>query len=120
MISQSVISFFDKFSRPWSGRIAIVLMRALAEVADPNQCRRNPDAYRLCKDPPRPRRIGEMQCERNGDQRKKDRGPQRGRAPAQLREIEEPVERRHAPIKPRLPEAVGAHQREEPAMCEIE
>src|SRR6516165_7352609 len=119
MVSSSVISF-SVISRPWSGRIAIVLMRALAEVANPNQCRRNPDAYCLCEDPPRPRRIGEMQGERNGDQRKKDRSHQGGRAPARLREIEKPEERRHAPVKRRLPEGVANRQRDEMAMCEIE
>src|SRR5215471_7055697 len=120
MISWSVISFFDKISRSWSGRIAIVLMRALAEVANPDQCRRNPDAYCLCDDSPRPRRTDEMQSERKGDQRKKDRSHQGGRAPAQVREIEGPEERCHAPVKRRLPEEVANRQSDEMAMREIE
>src|SRR6266436_2941760 len=102
---------------PWSGPIAIVLMRALAEITYPQERRRNPDAYCLCEDPPRPRRISKMQGERDGDQRKKDRSHQGGLAAARLREIEEPEERRHAPVKHRLPEAVANHQRDEMAMC---
>ena len=95
-------------------------MRALAEVANPDESRPNPDAYCLREDPFRPRCIGEMQGERNGYQRKKDRSHKGGRATAWLREIEEPKERRHAPVKRRLPEAFANHERDEMAMCEIE
>src|SRR5215469_4528938 len=105
---------------PWPRRIVVVLMRALAEVANPDQCRRNPDAYCLCEDPPRPRRIGEMQGKRNGDQRQKDSSRQGSRATARLREIQAPEERRHAPVKRRLPEEVANHERDDMAMCEIE
>src|SRR5262245_22880831 len=95
-------------------------MRALAEIADPDQCRRNPDAYCLCEDPTRLRRIGEMKCERNGDQRKRDRSRQGGRAPVRLREVEEPEERRHAPVERPLPKEVANRQSDEMAECEIE
>src|SRR6516225_9224323 len=123
MISSSVISFVDKFRGLCPcGSQTLELMSALAEVAYPDECRRNPDAYPSCEDPRgrRPRRIGEMQRERNGDQRKRDRSHQGRHAPAQAREIEEPEERPHAPVKRRLPEEVANHQRNEMAMCEIE
>src|SRR5215472_6036818 len=94
-------------------------MRALANVANPNQCRPNPNANCLRDDPTRPLRIREMQGERNGDQRKRDRSHQSGRSPARLGEIEEPEERRHAPVKPRLPEGIASHQKDEMAAPKI-
>src|SRR5262249_7417853 len=82
------------------------LARALAEIPDPDECRRNPEAYCLCEDTPQLRRFGEVQGDGNRDQCERDRTNQGSRAPGQASEIEEPEERRHAPVKRHLPKGV--------------
>src|SRR5215472_1626100 len=99
------------------GRLSKVLTRARPEIRYPGDCRPNPEHrehYHWLAGKDR------VQDEGNGDQRKRDRNYQGDCAPWQAREVEEPEDRRQAPVKRRVPMGSASRQRGEMTMGEGE